>query len=119
MHERQTKMPGVNTIASHRWAETEAMVIAAQWRQMFTVWRCRVRKGPLNALERETIGHILSSCPEHVWGLIKTRHDKMLYQLTKEIVRTLPLSQRYIDQTIPTNRQIRERRPDIMVVDRS
>ncbi len=39
----------------------------------------------LCGLERETIGHILSSCPEHVWGLIKTRHDKMLYQLTKEI----------------------------------
>ncbi len=37
VHERETKMPGVNTIASHRWlvqgrlrAETEAMVIAAQ-----------------------------------------------------------------------------------------
>ncbi len=52
---------------------------------MLTEWRCRVRKGR----KRETIGHILSSCPEHVWGLIKSRHDKMLYQLTREIVRTL------------------------------
>ena len=97
---------------------------------------CRLCQG-----ERETIAHILSSCPEHTWGLIKTRHDKMVYQLAKSIVAALNLkapghfhsprgvakpevvtTNRYrilIDQTIPTNRQIRERRPDIVLFDKS
>ncbi len=85
VHEKQTKMPGVNMIASHRWlvqgrlrAESEAMVIAAQCGVLETnAYRVEVQgkegcvECRLCGYERETIGHVLSSCPEHIWGLIK------------------------------------------------
>ncbi len=125
--EKQTKMPETNTTASHRLlvqgrfrSETEAMVIAAQCGVIETnAYRVEVqgKEGSVECRlcrkERETIGHILSYCPEHVWGLIKDRHDKMVYQLTREIVRTLglqipPQPQRHSEAGNDINREIQD-----------
>ncbi len=93
-HLNQTQRPQTDLAATHhRWlvqgrlrAETEAVVVAAQCgtlgtnaykvevQGMYGSTKCRLCQG-----ERETIGHILSSCPEHTWCLIKIRHDKMYF----------------------------------------
>ena len=89
----------------------------------------------------ETLGHVLSSCGYHAWGLYKARHDRVLYQLTKAIAESLGLEvpkalrapggeikggvigppgrRIVIDQTIPTDRQTPDRRPDLVVKVRS
>lgn len=33
----------------------------------------------------ETLGHILSGCESHTWGLYKERNDRVLFQLVKAI----------------------------------
>ena len=34
----------------------------------------------------ETIGHVLSKCPFHEWGLMKERHDRVLYLLVRAVL---------------------------------
>ena len=39
----------------------------------------------------EIIGHVLSKCSSHEWGLMKERHDSVLYVLVRVIMRALGL----------------------------
>ena len=126
-------------------AETEGLVIAAQDgviltnRYKHTVLgmgispTCRVcREGD------ETIGHIVSSCKPHMWSLYKERHDRVIYQLLKAFARKLevvvPGSIKWgvdgwhgvaalegarakiaVDLSVPTDRQLSDRRPDLIL----
>ena len=126
-------------------AETEGLVFAVQDsvimmnRYKHTVLKtsatstCRVcREGD------ETIGHILSSCMPHAWSLYKERHDRVVYQLMIALAKKLdvrvPDSMKWgvdgwhgvadlngrkakiaVDLTVPTDRQLSDRRPDILL----
>ena len=126
-------------------AETEGLVIAAQDGVILTnrykrtvlgkstTSLCRVcREG------EETIGHILSSRKPHMWSLYKERYDRVIYQLLKASARKLevviPDSVKWgvdgwhgvaalsgsrakiaVDLSVPTDRQLSERRPDLIL----
>jgi len=86
----------------------------------------------------ETIGHILSSCRSHLWSLIKQRHDRVVYRLMLALCKKLNIkvpdalmwsidgwkgvaalegceAKLLVDLTVPTDRQIEERRPDLVL----
>lgn len=151
VHARQAQREEVDQRATFQWlkegmldAETEGTIVAAQdgvthtreyerrvLKRETPRW-CRVcEKG------KETLGHILTACPGHQWTLIKERHDRVLYLLTKAVLESLkiavpksmksgggrarvgvigPESKRVqIDQLIPTIRKIENTRPDMVV----
>ena len=126
-------------------AETEGLVIAAQDgviltnRYKHTVLgmgvspTCRVC-----GEEDETIGYIVSSCKPHMWSLYKERHDRVIYQLLKALAKKLevavPDSIKWgvegrhgvaalegagakiaVDLAVPTDRQLSDRRPDLIL----
>ena len=86
----------------------------------------------------ETLGHILSACPAYYWSLYKTRHDRILYQLVLMLSQNygipLPESMKWklgagwigtgvlekggvklsVDLCVPTDRELTERRPDLI-----
>ena len=84
----------------------------------------------------DTLGHILSSCKDHLWSLFKEHHDRVLYQLVCAVAGTLGLTipkvlraprgeiapgvmgtfakRLIIDQT-SSDREISDRRPDLVV----
>ena len=85
----------------------------------------------------ETIGHLLSGCDHLKWTLYKERHDRVLYQLVLMLCRkygiSLPEALKWgpsgwdgvavlesdevkftVDLSIPTDRQMTERRPDLI-----
>ena len=125
-------------------AETEGTIIAAQDGVTHTrAYRTRVLKDTGSPRCRacgrgdETMGHILSACSFHSWGLYKERHDRVLYLLVQAIrgskgLRTQSVwrgrggvavpavigtkrKQIKVDQVIPTDRPITECRPDLLV----
>jgi len=84
------------------------------------------------------ISHILTSCEAHLWSLIKERHDLVVYQLVLALARsqglTVPNSWGWraqgwqgvgvleddrtkivVDVSMPTDRELTSRRPDIVV----
>ena len=85
----------------------------------------------------ETLGHILSKCPYHMWWLTKGRHDRVLYVLARTVLQAAggPLPPAYralggvakpgvfdlgntivkVDQMNPTDRVVKESRPDLLV----
>ena len=97
-----------------------------------TITSCRACEGP-----RETIGHILSHCPNYHWTLFTERHNRVLYLLVKAVLTSLklgiPESMRgpggvavagvtggrgikvLVDQLIPTSRTVIHRKPDLVV----
>ena len=126
-------------------AETEALVVAAQDGVLHTnryqaeVLRngtdpqCRVCRNGV-----ETIGHILSICEAHTWFLIKERHDRVVYQMVLALARSQSLAvpdswgwrpqgwqgvgvlegdkaKLVVDVSMPTERDLTARRPDIIV----
>ena len=84
-----------------------------------------------------TLGHILSKCAFHEFGLMKERHDRALYQVVRAILRALelPVQGHYkprggvarpgvlgterkcvkVDQVCPTDRALTACRPDVVV----
>ena len=129
--------------------ETEGLIVAAQDGVIHTrAYQARVMKKPISPLCRgchgreETIGHLLSNCPLLNWTLYKERHDRVLYKLVLALCRrhTIRVPERLkwrgdgwsgvailegenlklcIDISIPTDRQMKERRPDLIVFDKS
>lgn len=125
--------------------ETEALIIAMQDGVIHTRnYLKNVHKLDLNPTCRvcgkmpETIGHLLSNCKQMSWTLYKTRHDRVLYQLVLAYARRynikIPDSMRWyttgwrgvgvlesdeakllIDVSMPTDRQLEERRPDLIL----
>ena len=93
---------------------------------------CRACGGP-----KESLGHILSSCTSHYFSLYKSRHDRVLYVLVRQILEALelPLPPQLmnpggwaqggvhgttskmvkVDVTNPTHEDIRENRPDLVI----
>lgn len=90
----------------------------------------------------ETLGHLLSSCGKMAWTLYKARHDRVLYQvvlaLAKKHCLSLPNNMLWtvngwhgvgvventewklsIDISNPTIQAMTERRPDLLVFDKS
>lgn len=88
--------------------------------------------------EDETIGHIVSACRSHMWSLYKERHDRVVYQLmlalAKRLAVKVPDSMKWgvdgwhgvavmdgdkakivVDLSMPTDRQLRDRCPDIVM----
>ena len=89
--------------------------------------------------EDETISHIMYSCKPHMWSLYKERHDRVIYQLLKAFARKLevvvPDSIKWgvdgwhgmaalegaratkiaVDLAVPTDRQLSDRRPDLIL----
>ena len=125
-------------------AETEALIIAAQDGVIHTrSYQVRVLKLDVPQVCRvchgspETVGHVLSSCEPLSWTLYKQRHDRVLYQLMLMLCKkhsiTVPESLKWgpsgwdgvavlegsevrlvVDLSIPTDRQLTERRPDLV-----
>ena len=69
---------------------TEALIVAAQDGVVHTrtyrvrvlkEWDCASESCRLSA--QETLGHILSSCPQHAQSLYKERHNRILYQVVR------------------------------------
>lgn len=148
---KEANKPGVDNKASHRWlthgrlqAQTEAIITAGQDGVLHTAaYQTRVLKTMSDETCRacgthaEMIGHILTCCELYKWSLIKDRHDRVLYQLTRCTVKKLGLelpkqmrapggmirngiisnkqTEVLIDQCIPTIRPIEERKPDLVV----
>ena len=93
--------------ATHKWlmdrklrSQTEGMLLAAQDRVIQTrVYQVKIMGDPGELFCRacgereETIGHILSSCPEYYWTLYKEGHDSVLYQLVRLVARKLSICQ--------------------------
>ena len=124
--------------------QTEAMIVAAQDGVIHTrAYRKRVLKESDCASEScrlcgsapETLGHIFSSCPQHAWSLYKERHDRILYQVILALASAyrvpVPEDMRkqripgtgvlegggvkmVVDRPTPTDRQLRECRPDLV-----
>ena len=88
--------------------------------------------------EDETIGHIMSSCKSHLWSLYKDRHDRVVYQLLAALAAKLDVkvpdsikwgangwhgvatlhgtrAKLLVDLSVPTDRQLTKRRPDILL----
>ena len=107
-------------------------------------YQARIEKLPVTPICREcrgapeTIGHILSNCPRKLWNQYKMRHDKVLRQLVLQLDRKYNISvpqnikwgesglqiaeilegkevKMAVDFSIPTDRQITERRPDLVL----
>ena len=121
-------------------AETEALVIAAQDGVIMTrAYQSRVLKKSVNPMCRkchgwpETIGHILSCCPVHQWTLYKDKHNQVLGTLYYHLCKVLGLkalkpwepipavqendrARLLWDASIPTDRMLEHRRPDITLV---
>ena len=130
-------------------SETEGLLVAAQDGMVPTrAHRVKVMKEPISPLCRvcskmpETIGHLLSACDPLKWTCYKERHDRVLYQLVRAVSNhfelTLPKSLQWglegwsgvavmenskvkvtVDVSVPTDRELTERRPDLIVYDRS
>lgn len=121
-------------------AETEALVVAAQDGVIMTrAYQARVLKKSVNPMCRkchkrpETIGHILSHCESYNWTLYKERHDQVLGVLHHHLCRNLGLRMskpwepippvlendsvvlRW-DPSIPTDRVLEHRRPDMVLI---
>ena len=120
-------------------AETEALIVAAQDGVIMTrAYQSRVLKLPVNPMCRrchkrpETIGHILSHCDAHFWSLYKERHDRVVAVLYHHLCRTLGLkvlmpwepippvqdndkAKLLWDPSIPTDRVLEHRRPDMVL----
>ena len=81
--------------------ETEGLIMAAQDGVIHTAtYRNRILKMPIDTTCRacgvwptETLGHILAKCRIYEYGLIKERHDRVLYQLVRGIATCLKLKQ--------------------------
>ena len=126
-------------------AETEGLVIAAQDgvilmnRYKHTVLGMGVSPTCRVCWEGdETIGHIMSSCKPHMWSLYKERHDRVIYQLLKAFAKKLEVvvpgfikwgvdgwhgvaalegarAKIAVDLSVPTDRQLSDRRPDLIL----
>ena len=125
-------------------ADTEALIVAAQDGVIHTrAYQVRVLKLDVPQTCRvchsapETVGHVLSCCEPLSWTLYKQRHDRVLYQMVLMLCKkhniTVPESLRWgpsgwdgvavlegsevrlvVDLSIPTDRQLTERRPDLV-----
>ena len=121
------------------------MIVAAQdgvvrtrtyWVRVLKERDCASESCWLSGSAEETLGHILSSCPQHAQSLYKERHDRILYQvvLTLASACRVPVldsmrKQRIpgtgvlekggvklvVDRNIPTDRQLKQRRPGLVV----
>ena len=120
-------------------AETEALIMAAQDGVVMTrAYMARVLKMPVSVLCRrchsmpETIGHILAKCETYFWSLYMERHNRVLAVVHHHLCTTLGFKapkpwepvpdalendQAKIlwDASIPTNRNLENRRPDMLV----
>lgn len=126
-------------------AQTEAIIIAAQDGVTHTnAYRARVLKQTGDDTCRvckkaqETVGHILSACEAYKWTLYLNRHNRILLQLVKAVAMKLgiviPKELRaprgtigwgkmgsensyviLVDQCRPTDRRLKERKPDLIV----
>ena len=148
---RQLAGDGIDRAASVKWlvdgkvpARVEAMVFEAQ----DNATRTRAREGRIYITREdqlcrachereETVGHILAGCVFHQFRGIKTRHDRALYVLVREILLglgvPLPATYRYpwgqaeartfgtgsvtvvVDTVIQTRGRVMEYRPDVVV----
>ena len=125
-------------------SKTEALVVAAQDGVILTrAYRARVLKEPIPQACRvckkapETIGHILSACDPLHWTLHKERHDRVVYRLMLALAAkyqlAVPQGLRWgpdgwngvavlegpdaklsVDLSIPTDKQLTARRPDLV-----
>ena len=148
---RELEREGTDPKASVQWLregqldpETEGIIVAAQDGVTHTRAYCsRILKkpGPTKCRAcgkgQETLGHILSACPVHMWTLYKERHDRVLFLLVKAICGSLGIcipatwsrqggvatpavlgtksKKVLVDQVIPTDRPVTECRPDLYV----
>ena len=126
---------------------TEGLIVAAQDGVIHTcAYLARVLKKPVSPLCRgcrasaETLGHLLSKCEPLQWTLYKERHDRVLYQVVLALMRKYSIKppewmkwsfsgwagvgvllgdqvKLVVDVSTPTERQLRERRPDLIVYD--
>ena len=123
-------------------ARSESMIVAMQ--DHTRAYRHRILKEPgvsptcRRCEENETLGHVVSRCKVYDFTLYKDRHDRMLFQLVKGVARALKIAvpgylknpggkmkagvmgregrtQLYVDQLIPTDRTMTNRRPDLVV----
>ena len=148
VYRRETEKPGCNRRATHPWlkdgklqAVTEGLIFAAQDGVIQTAaYKARTRKSGSQTCRAcgkgpETIGHLLSRCEMNLWNLIKERHNRVLYQLTKAVAEAIKvrLPKRLtakggrakpgifeskkvtlmIDQCIPTKRETSDREADL------
>ena len=123
---------------------SEGVIFAAQDGVIFTkAYQARVLKRQVEQDCRvcgkhpETLGHVLSACEKSQWTLYKARHDRILYQLVLVLSEgykiPIPESMRWtltgwsgtgvleangvklkVDLSIPTDRALTERRPDLI-----
>ena len=77
-------------------SETEALVVAMQDGVIKTKsYRNRILKESVDPICRlcgvgnETVGHILTSCPNSLFQLISERHDELLELVAKAVLRQL------------------------------
>ena len=128
-------------------SETEGLLVAAQDGAIPTrAFRQRVRKESNSPLCRvcskspETIGH-LSACEPRKWTNYKERHDRVLFQLVRAVSKqfelALPAGLQWglegwegvavmensrakvsVDVSIPTDRELTECRPNLVVYDK-
>ena len=120
--------------------ETEALIVAAQDGVIMTrAYQARVLNKAVDPMCRkchkrpETIGHILSHCDRYNWSLYKERHDQVVGVLYYHLCRTLDLRvlkpwepippvqesdevRLLWDPSIPTDRVLEHRRPDVVLV---
>ena len=126
-------------------AETKGLVFATQDVVIMTNWyKHTVLKTSVSSTCRvcresdETVGHILLSCAPHTWSFYKERHNRVVYQLmialAKKLEVRVPDSMKWgvdgwhglaapderkakiaADLTVPTDRQLSDRRPDILL----
>ena len=147
----QTRRSETDTKCTYAWltegklrSETESLIVAAQDGVVHTaVYKSKIQGNPGSLACRlcneaeETVGHILSSCDRHRWGLYKDRHDRVLYQLVKATASILGIGHHrsirapggvarggvmgtnhkmlLIDQNLPTDRTVEHTRPDLVV----
>ncbi len=144
-HARETRKAGVDKKATYCWLregklmpQTESVIVAAQDGVTSTKDRkARISKGPVSPLCRlcrghaETLGHLLSKkCPVFEHREYEVRHDSAVAEKLKV---KIPQSLRVpgggvrrgvikkekvtllVDLTIPTDRQMESRRPDLVV----
>jgi len=108
------------------WETTEALILAAQDGSLLTChyfWqRCA------STVKWESIGHILSACQKQRWAAFKERHDTILGVVVEAIggtsgIKTATPAHKstvndgsmWVDMTVPTDADIRARRPDLIL----